>query len=129
MNVENQTEHQHRFDAQGRQICCSQEEVIYRNANAAELLQGSAGADSDDHDHDHEHEHEHDHDDGRAISLWRLYLPAVFSLLALLVGIALDSYFKPAFFKLSVLIFSRLAKFSGEETKAYVNLLLSLVLP
>jgi len=54
-------------------------------------LQGAAsGANLDD--------HEHDHADGRAISLWRPYLPAVFSLLALSVGIALDSYFKRAVF-------------------------------
>ena len=54
-------------------------------------MQGAAsGANLDD--------HEHDHADGRAISLWRPYLPAVFSLLALSVGIALDSCFKLAVF-------------------------------
>ncbi|MBB2145467.1 cadmium-translocating P-type ATPase [Pedobacter sp. LMG 31464] len=50
------------------------------------------------HNHSHQHEHgdDHDHDHGDA-SAFKTYLPAIFSLVLLLIAIALD-YFKVDFF-------------------------------
>jgi len=49
------------------------------------------------HEQSHDHDGEHDHDHGDA-SAFKTYLPSIFSLLFLLVGIALD-YFKISFFE------------------------------
>lgn len=52
------------------------------------------------HDHDHAHEEgdEHDHDHGGDPSAFKTYLPAIITLVMLLIGIAFDNLFKvPAF--------------------------------
>ena len=59
--------HKHQYDAAGRQLCCTQEEKIYAQAGAKELLQkGHSHDDGHNHDgHDHDHDgDDHDHDDG-----------------------------------------------------------------
>ena len=49
-------EHKHKYDAQGKQLCCTpQEEKIYTDANAKKLLEKH-------HDNDG-HNHEHSDDD------------------------------------------------------------------
>ncbi|MBL7797183.1 MAG: cadmium-translocating P-type ATPase [Saprospiraceae bacterium] len=79
------TSHVHTYDAQGRQLCCTLEEKI--EAKTATPLH----TDDDGHDHDHE--------GGFAHSPWREYLPAIAGFALLLVGIALDEYVQPGFFK------------------------------
>ncbi|MBK8705217.1 MAG: cadmium-translocating P-type ATPase [Saprospiraceae bacterium] len=82
-------QHQHIYDKDGKQLCCTLEEKIYTNANAANLLK-EQHSDDDGHDHDHEH------GEGAA---WKHYLPAIASLTMLLLGIALDHYIPQTFFK------------------------------
>ncbi|MFD2521464.1 heavy metal translocating P-type ATPase [Emticicia soli] len=105
--------HVHTYDEQGRMTCCSLEEKIYTQANAKELLIARPAAkknakshDENDHNHSHEHDHEHghshdhdhNHDHGDA-SDWKVYIPAIFSLVMLLIGIALDNYIENSFFE------------------------------
>lgn len=82
-------EHQHIYDKDGKQLCCTLEEKIYTNANAQNLLK-EQHSDNDGHEHDHSHE---------GHGAWRQYLPAIISLTMLLVGILLDNYIKQDFFK------------------------------
>ena len=83
--------HKHVYDAQGRMICCSLEEKIYQEADAEELLVEEPVADEVDDDHGHKHGEE----TKRGL---RQYLPVLISLVMLLLGIAVDAYFKPTFF-------------------------------
>lgn len=80
-------QHQHIYDKDGKQLCCTLEEKIYTNANAQNLLK-EQHTDADGHDHDH----------GEAPA-WKTYLPAIISLTMLLLGLALDKYIKQDFFK------------------------------
>lgn len=82
--------HQHIYDKDGKQLCCTLEEKIYTQANAQNLLK-EQHSDDDGHDHDHKHGEEH--------GVWRQYLPAVVSLTLLLLGIAFDHYIPQTFFK------------------------------
>ncbi|MDV3505881.1 cadmium-translocating P-type ATPase [Elizabethkingia anophelis] len=50
----------------------------------------------DGHDHDHGHDHSHDNSDK---TTFQLFLPAVISFVLLMVGIALDNYIKPEWFR------------------------------
>ncbi len=72
-------EHQHIYDKNGKQLCCTLEEKIYTNAGAKKLLQDASSTEEQNtsskckhtkdkkhqhdnthaHDHDHEHQHEH----------------------------------------------------------------------
>ncbi|MEZ4986701.1 MAG: hypothetical protein R2795_16970 [Saprospiraceae bacterium] len=64
-------QHQHIYDKDGKQLCCTLEEKIYTNANAQNLLK-EQHSDDDGHDHDHSH--------GEGHGAWRQYLPAIVSL-------------------------------------------------
>ncbi|HRG34890.1 MAG TPA: heavy metal translocating P-type ATPase [Chitinophagales bacterium] len=79
-------EHQHKYDNQGKQLCCNQVEKIYDNAGAKSLLH---------HNHD-EHGHSHDHD-GHTSNI-RLFLPTVLSLLLLLCAICFDHLLQASWF-------------------------------
>lgn len=79
-------EHQHKYDNQGKQLCCNQVEKIYDNAGAKSLLH---------HSHD-EHGHSHDHD-GHTSNI-RLFLPTVLSLLLLLCAICFDHFLQASWF-------------------------------
>lgn len=91
-------EHKHKYDAQGKQLCCDQTEKIYDNAGAKDLLKDKHHA-GDGHDHDHEHSdddgHNHDVTDKSA---FQLFLPAIISLVLLLIGIALDNFIPQPWF-------------------------------
>lgn len=50
----------------------------------------------DGHDHDHGHDHSHDNSEK---TTFQLFLPAVISFVLLMVGIALDNYIKPEWFR------------------------------
>jgi Zn2+/Cd2+-exporting ATPase len=82
-------QHQHIYDKDGKQICCTLEEKIYTNAGAKSLLK-EEHHDDDGHDHDHG---AHSED-----AAWKAYLPAIISLSMLLIGIALDNYIKQDYF-------------------------------
>ena len=102
----NKKEHKHIYDKCGKQICCTEEEVIYTNAGAKELLVGHSindghnHEDVNNHEDDHHDEDEHDHNHGNPeASLFKQYAPAIMSFLLLLIGILLDNYIKQDFFK------------------------------
>ena len=105
-------EHEHIYDKDGKQLCCTQEEKIYQQADATDILIGSnsksdshihEGHKHDDHKrHSHEEEHSdndgHDHSGGENQSTFQLFLPAIISFSLLMMGILLDYYFKPEWF-------------------------------
>lgn len=84
-------QHQHIYDAEGKQLCCTQEERIYANASKSPNT-----ADDDGHDHDHDHSHH-----GVSASNFRLFLPAIASFVLLMTALAFDHGLvpKPAFFE------------------------------
>lgn len=86
--------HQHIYDKNGKQLCCTQEEKIYNNAGAAELLKDGH---SENDGHHHGEDDGHDHSGSNQTTL-QMFLPAIFSLVLLLAAIALDNYFKPQWF-------------------------------
>lgn len=87
--------HQHVYDAQGRQLCCNQTEKVYQQAD--ELMNEEHKHDEG-HDHDHDDGHDHDHSNMKG-SMVKLFLPALFSFVLLLSGIALDNWIPQNWFK------------------------------
>lgn len=99
-----EAKHQHIYDAQGRRLCCNQEEKIYNNAGAASLLPGHHENDGHKHhqEHSHDHDHEgHSHDGNSASGNFRLFLPALISFVLLMAALAFDNHWisRPFFFK------------------------------
>ena len=89
-------EHKHIYDAQGKQLCCTQTEKIYTNAGAAELVKEHSKNDGHNHN-EHSDEDEHDHSGGSE-STFKMFLPSVISLVLLLIAIAFDNYFPQTWF-------------------------------
>ncbi len=90
-------EHKHTYDAKGKQLCCSQQEKIYTNAEASSLLEDGHSK-NDGHNHnEHSNEDGHDHSKGND-SVVKMFLPAVISLCLLLLAIAFDNYFPQSWF-------------------------------
>jgi len=73
--------HQHKYDANGKQICCSLEEKINKTTEHH--------SDDDGHDHDHSSEEK---------STFQQFLPAIISFVLLLVAIGFDNYFTQSWF-------------------------------
>lgn len=65
--------HKHTYDAQGKQLCCTQEEKIYTKAGANELVKKEP-------QHDHNDDDGHDHSDSSAM---KMFLPSIISLVLL----------------------------------------------
>ena len=74
-------EHQHIYDKDGKQICCSLEEKINNDSEHH--------SDGDGHDHDHSNQEK---------STFQMFLPAIISLVLLMFAIGLDNYFTPSWF-------------------------------
>lgn len=89
--------HQHQYDKDGKQLCCTQEEKIYTKAGAENLLKGHHQHDGHDHSHsvDDGHNHDHSNVDG---STFKLFLPSIISVVLLLLGIALDNWIPQEWF-------------------------------
>lgn len=85
-------EHQHIYDAEGNQLCCTQEEKIYTNAGAERLIEdhGTEGG--------HDHAGDQDQDHGTVNTTFRLFIPPLTSLVLLLVALGFDHYLKPEWF-------------------------------
>ena len=101
-------EHEHIYDEDGKQICCTQEEKIYQQADTSDILiDNSLKSDchKDDNHKEHNHEKEHSDEDGHNHSgnenqsTFQLFLPTIISFNVLLLGIVLDYYFKFEWFK------------------------------
>lgn len=90
--------HQHTYDAQGKQICCTEEEKIYKKAGATEILKPELTHDHSDHDgHDHDDEDGHDHSQIDS-SPWKMFLPSIISFVLLLIALYFDHLLKPDWF-------------------------------
>jgi Cd2+/Zn2+-exporting ATPase len=91
--------HQHKYDAQGKQLCCTQEEKIYINAGAKDLIQDDSCCTTKNKKH-HEHSEDdgHDHSHNANESTFKMFLPSIISLVLLLVAIAFDYYFTTVWF-------------------------------
>ena len=76
-------EHQHIFDKDGIQLCCTKENKIYANAGAKKIL----GNESEHNDHNHDH------------SGSILFLLPLLSLVLLLTALYFDHILKPIWFK------------------------------
>lgn len=76
--------HEHIYDENGQQLCCTQSEKIYARA--------------EEHSHHHdEHDHDHSHDHGEA-GTFSLFLPAVISFVLLMIAIAFDNWLPQTWF-------------------------------
>lgn len=88
-------EHKHIYDAQGKQLCCTQTEKIYTQAGAQGLIQDAPA---------HDHSHGHDEDDGHDHatlegSKLQLFLPAIISFVLLIAAITIDNWVPQGWFK------------------------------
>lgn len=91
-------EHTHSYDAQGKQLCCTEEGKI--NVQADALIKNKsvkncccAADDHEQHTDDDDHNHASSSDRN-----FELFLPAAISLIALLIAIILDNYFPQTWF-------------------------------
>jgi Cd2+/Zn2+-exporting ATPase len=75
-------EHQHQFDSNGKQLCCTLEEKINKV--------------TDKHSHDDGHDHSHDHSENS--SAIKMFLPSIISLVLLLLAIGFDNYIEQSWF-------------------------------
>ncbi|MDP1815540.1 MAG: heavy metal translocating P-type ATPase [Leadbetterella sp.] len=89
--------HIHTYDEHGHMTCCSEEEKIYKIAETS--IKNSVKKDaccSSDHTED-EHAHDHNHSEA-STSSFKMFLPAIVSLVLLLIAIALDNYIPQTWF-------------------------------
>lgn len=87
--------HQHIYDAQGKQLCCTQEEKIYTNAGAKNLLKGLL---TSGHNHSHDDDTEQEHHHAHSSETWKLFAPAVISFLLLMSALFFDHVTTPHWF-------------------------------
>lgn len=95
-------EHEHIYDKDGKQICCTQEEKINKIADVAIKEEHQEAVDSAIDDHDN-HEDEHSDDDGHNHSsgeqtIFQMFSPPIVSFVLLLIAIGLDIYFPQPWF-------------------------------
>ncbi|MCP9757344.1 cadmium-translocating P-type ATPase [Lacihabitans sp. CCS-44] len=84
--------HIHTYDDQGKMTCCSEEEKINNLANTSPTKIGGCCA-ADEHNHEQEHNHV-----GASMGVSKMFMPAIISLILLLVAIACDYYFSQSWF-------------------------------
>ena len=92
--------HQHKYDAQGKQICCTQEAEIYTKAGTKHPVQDDDCCSIQKPDHEEQRdddEHDHSHSGG-TVGVFKMFQPALVSLVLLLAGIAMDSWFTQTWF-------------------------------
>lgn len=83
--------HQHKYDANGKQLCCTLEEKIHQHSNKKSGCCSTEEIHSDDDGHNH--------DLNANESILKMFLPAITSLVLLLVAISFDNYFPQSWFK------------------------------
>lgn len=82
-------EHKHKFDKDGKQICCTQTEKVYVNAGAKELIKEHSP--NDGHNHAHGDDDGHDHGNAQGSTI-KMFLPSILSLALLLGAITFDNW-------------------------------------
>ncbi len=83
--------HQHKYDANGKQLCCTLEEKIHSKTDK------QTGCCSTHNDHDHSDDDGHDHS-GKDQTTFQMFLPAIISFTLLLIAIGFDNYFPQTWF-------------------------------
>ena len=84
-------EHVHIYDKNGKQICCTEEEKIYKEAGSEKLIKDKKSQ-------DHCCGDEHDHSNDASGEGWKMFLPIIISLGLLLAALAFDHLLKPDWF-------------------------------
>lgn len=84
--------HQHKYDANGNQLCCTLEEKINSKTNKQG---GCCSTEPENHSADDGHDHDHSNDNQ---TTFRMFLPAIISFLLLLIAIYFDNYSNLAWF-------------------------------
>lgn len=92
--------HQHKYDANGKQLCCTQEGKIYTQAGAKNLIEDDSccSVKKSKKYHDHADHEGHDHSHDATQDTFTMFLPAIISLVLLLTAISFDNYFTPVWF-------------------------------
>ncbi len=97
-------EHQHIYDKQGKQICCTEEEKIHQRANTLvknEIRKDKCCATDSHTEHSAQEEHGdddgHDHSGGDESAI-NMFLPSALSFIALIIAIVLDNYIPQSWF-------------------------------
>ncbi len=97
-------EHQHIYDKQGKQICCTEEEKIHQRANTLiknEIRKDKCCATDSHTEHSAQEEHGdndgHDHSGGDESAI-NMFLPPALSFIALIIAIVLDNYIPQSWF-------------------------------
>ena len=83
--------HQHKFDANGKQLCCTLEEKIHHKTDK------QTGCCTTHNDHDHSDDDGHDHS-GTDQTTLQMFTPAIISFTLLLIAIGFDNYFPQTWF-------------------------------
>jgi Cd2+/Zn2+-exporting ATPase len=83
--------HQHKYDVNGKQLCCTLEEKINRKTDK------QTGCCSTHNEPEHSDDDGHDHSGGDQ-TLFQMFLPPIISFILLLIAIALDNYFPQTWF-------------------------------
>lgn len=95
-------EHKHIYDKEGNQLCCTpQEGKIYNDAGAKKLLEDDKCCSTKNNKaetHSEDDGHDHDHSTGEK-NTFQMFLPAIVSLVILLIGIVLDNFFPQEWFQ------------------------------
>ncbi len=103
-------EHKHKYDASGKQLCCTEEEKIYSKIQANDLSLNNDCCNNNKPIHkEHSDEDGHDHShSGGSDGIFKMFLPAIMSFVLLLIGITIDNFFPQSWFTgwVSVIWFS-----------------------
>jgi Cd2+/Zn2+-exporting ATPase len=83
--------HQHKYDANGKQLCCTLEEKINSKTDK------QTGCCTVDYKSEHSDDDGHDHSGGDQTT-FQMFLPAIISFVLLLVAIGFDNYFTQTWF-------------------------------
>jgi Cd2+/Zn2+-exporting ATPase len=93
-------QHKHIYDAQGKQLCCTQEEKINLIANKQLQIEHKAvgccsteATIKNEHSDDDGHDHSNSND-----STFKMFVPAIISLVLLLIAIVFDNWFPQSWF-------------------------------
>jgi Cd2+/Zn2+-exporting ATPase len=84
--------HQHKYDANGKQLCCTLEEKIH---SKTDKQTGCCSTHNKQHDHSDDDGHDHS---GTDQTTFQMFLPAIISFTLLLIAIGFDNYFTQNWF-------------------------------
>ncbi|MBK6498815.1 MAG: cadmium-translocating P-type ATPase [Saprospiraceae bacterium] len=93
-------EHKHKYDAAGKQLCCTLEEKINAIANKKldkEHKETVCCATDEPNENEHTDDAGHDQSGGNQ-STYQMFVPSIISLVLLLIAIAFDNYFPQSWF-------------------------------